>query len=369
MNVKYLIFSMDQGIGGHFISLDIISRSITSEPEVICIGYSKPLVDYGKVIFIDLNKHSLYSALRCLVETVSDCDLLHCFDEHSYFYGRVVSALYNIPIVLTKCGGKITKYYPKAKNLIVFSKEDYRYFKDKSTNCYLLPNRVAPVILSECNREVNSSKCFKILCIARIGNKYSSKIRQSINLLSFYAKSGLSVDLTVIGVVESDAILIAMKEHAKGLNCSFLTNAKDTTNASRHIPQYNLIIGTGRGVMEAFSYNVLCASSNSKLELPLLITPNNFNQLFDANFSERSWATTTSLENESDLLDVVLDDSKNKHLRSKYLELFDENFNVEKVKVKYISLYEKAKPASFFDIIDILLNYLYMNYIRWQKFK
>ncbi|OZS41310.1 hypothetical protein, partial [Photobacterium sanguinicancri] len=64
MNVKYLIFSMDQGIGGHFISLDVISRAMVEKPEIICIGYSKPLVEYSNVKFIDLNSCSVYSAFK-----------------------------------------------------------------------------------------------------------------------------------------------------------------------------------------------------------------------------------------------------------------------------------------------------------------
>ncbi|CAH7057405.1 conserved hypothetical protein [Vibrio chagasii] len=368
MNVKYLIFSMDQGIGGHFISLDIISRAINTDHEVICIGYSKPLVDYTKVTFIDLNQHSIYSAFKMLAKAIVGCDLVHCFDEHSYFYGRIVSAFYKIPIVLTKCGGKITRYYPKAKDLIVFSREDYQYFKNRSTRCHFLPNRVLPIKNTDHQHEELGKKCFKILCIARIGSKYETKIRQSINLLNFYTKAGLSAELTVIGVVESADILLAMKNYAKGLNCKFLTDKEYTANASRHIPSYDLAIGTGRGVMEAFSYNVPCASSNSKLDLPLLITAENFNQLFDANFSERSWASTTSSENEKVLIDIINDKVRGKNLRSSYQDLFDENFNVLNVTSRYFVLYKKASPASFM-MVDTLLNYLYLYYIKRQKLK
>lgn len=366
MKAKYLIFSMDQGIGGHFISLNVISRAINDDPEVICIGYTKPVVEYANIHFIDLNEVNTITAIFKLKNILeNETDLIHCFDEHSYFFGRIVSAFLNIPIVLTKCGGKKPRYYPKVKNLVVFTKEDELIYSSKGVNCTLIPNRV--VKLNEPKEVIDVGSDFKVLCIARIGNKYFSKIKQSIELLKFYSDSGISVTLDVIGVIESEDILDKLKELSKGYRCTFLTTSKFTQEASRLIVDYDLVVGTGRGVMETFSYKKLCASANSDLKLPILITNSTFEELFQANFSERAKARISESENEENLLSLINNADYKISIIKDYESIFENYFNVSTAIGSYKMVYHKAVSESWFSLFDFFTNYLYLKYIKSQK--
>ncbi|MGL6315410.1 hypothetical protein [Vibrio sp. WXL103] len=377
----FIAFTMDQGIGGHYYSLKAISEQY-DDYKVIIIGHTKPKVNYKNFEYISIKKHGYLGAIRRLQCRVEKSDLMHCFDEHSFAFARVVSMLNKVPIVLTKCGGKPLRYYPSCNAISVFSKEDQRYFLRQNISTNLIPNRIDIVNLTEViAKSSNDVRPFKVssskqgrtaICIARIGSKYQKKIISSIKLSAKLKEKGCLLNVSVVGVLEDRNVLIELEELCISLKVqdrvSFYTSNEITTDAVKWLPFFDFCIGTGRGAMEAICLNVRTLSPVSNLDIPILIDGDSFDSLFSHNFSERSVSPIT----ESDALEIICNNFNSldrNDARDLYENLSRNYFDLSSVREKYIDLYDKAKLQSFMGIFDIVLNFAYLKYIERQKLK
>lgn len=374
--LTFLAFTMDQGIGGHYYSLKALSDQYI-DSRVIIIGHVKPRVKYSNLEFISIKDNGYYGALKLLHKTVGFEDILHCFDEHSYIFARVVSFLKKNPLVLTKCGGKPLRYYPSCKSISVFSKEDQKHFSNKNVSSYLIPNRVnRKEIFELINSNQNDNLPFnndfdrRAICIARVGIKYRRKILSAINLTYKLKKLGHSLSVEVVGVLEDESILFELKELCERLSVAdrvfFHTDKSITTDAVRWLPGFDFSIGTGRGAMEAISLNVLTLSPVSNLDIPVFVDENTFESLFERNFSERS----VSALNESEAIARISGLFSNSELKSEkqfYKKIFDEYFDILSAPKRYDKIYSKAQQQNIFGVFDVLCNFMYLKYIERQK--
>jgi len=371
----FFVFTMDQGIGGHYYSLDAISRTFENF-KVVIIGYSEPRIDFENAFFIDLKTNGIYQAIQKAKDQVSDCSIYHCFDEHSYFFARIISLIQQVPVVLTKCGGKPLRYYPKATTT-VFSVEDVEHFSRNNRKVELIPNRIGVLELkqklpNEIQKEkitsiVNDRLC--IMCIARIGSRYRAKIESSLEFCAMMNKDQETC-LIIIGSIESPEIIADLKLMASDLgldkSVSFFTDKNITKDASQYLSLCDLAIGTGRGAMEAMILGkiTLCPIATSKL--PVLVDQQTFEELFRTNFSGRSSIIENEACSKKNIMHSLSHDS---NVRRFYRTITKTYFDVEGAKDKYQRIYKSARKESIFSFFDIVANGLYLKYIQRQKLK
>jgi hypothetical protein len=98
------------------------------------------------------------------------------------------------------------------------------------------------------------------------------------------------------------------------------------------------------------------------LKTPVTVTPDTLQSLLYYNFSGRTHANEVS--NNPTL--VIME---NIDLRDYYASITRKYFDVNGGVLKYKAEYKRAKSQSVWQIFDILLNGLYLMYIKRQKLK
>lgn len=352
MKILFFISVMGHGRGGHFHSLNHISQALGTEfdASIFTIGPGKSSVLEANPYFkkhIYFNGKNYFSFKKGLEDEVLKLnpDIIHCFDHNVYNILKLSKVCNRYKFVLTRCGGPNPKSFPRVENLIVFSKENEKWFqgqlKFKSTALFRIPNRIFPVELVNNNKLVRKEEnkfCF--VRIARIGPSYVKSIENSISLIqALLSGKHHNIHLYIIGHVEDNTIYHELKQKALNLPVTFLTDPQYTLKASDMLYLADAVIATGRGVMEAAALKkpVLVPIINSGI--PCLINEQNFGELFNKNFSERCELKLYSPDNNLSSIQSIIADNKRYSESSEYsLRVFNENFNV----LTSIPLYKKV---------------------------
>ncbi|WP_327018710.1 hypothetical protein [Croceibacter atlanticus] len=371
--ILFLIYTSkySSGGGGHFYSLKSISKSLDSKLnyQIINLGYAKTKVfkDTEKFQFFLLKKWDIIYRFFSLLKIVRNInpDVIHAFDSKSLFVARSLSFFLNINIVSTKCGGPNgnSKYISTADSFILFSKENFEFYS-KFTNDripkFLLPNRIEEVKVDNSHiqnfkKKYNINDELLVLRISRFNPYYNLTFIQTINLFKQIHYKNKNSRLLFIGTIQSQEYyenlkLLILKEN---LPIDLITIEEFTHNAKKLLPIADIVIATGRGVMEAASLNkiIFCPVTNSKF--PVALNKNTFNLLFSMNFSERS------IVNEISSIDFERIIKKKENQYTRYF--FDKYFNVNNVSNKYLAIYSNVKKHR-----QNPLNYL-INLIRFLK--
>ncbi|GAB5565788.1 MAG: hypothetical protein Wins2KO_28510 [Winogradskyella sp.] len=375
MRVLYSVFVFGHGNGGHFYSLKNISQFLTLKGNVnsslVSIGLNKSKVLEESYFFeqkhhIDYCKSILYNKTKInkAVKQVEP-EVIHCFDLFSYYFFRHLKKSYKI--ILTQCGGKNPPYYPITNSLIVFSKENYDYFEIKfrsKTKIYHLPNRVnLEGLVKQDNLNLNQDN-INIGLISRIGSQYKAKLLKSIEMLEKYRH--LPMKLYIIGTVQENDVYKLLKEKVE---CSefknsveFLTDDRFTVNASKLVCNFDFMIASGRGVMEAscLGVPVLLESKTNNTFLPL--DELTFKSALAMNFSPRwSFSDTTGMDLNS-YLERFLINSKG-DTTSFIKKMSFSYFNLESALNIYLDIYKaksKNKNSLLFEFVDKLKHTIYL---------
>lgn len=373
LKVFYLIFSSDKSSGGgHFHSLHSLVTSLVSNINfiVINIGVSFPIVlqNLENCVYIKTETKKPLLPIYRVYKKVKKYkpDIIHAFDTKSLFIARTIAIFFEVKIVYTKCGGANgnSRFLPISDAQIFFSKENLDFYKkygNTKVPKYLIPNRVLPPKLDtrhilEFKDKYNLEGKFVVMRISRFNSYYDLTFKQTLELFrSIYKKNKNSI-LIFVGVVQSDQYFKNLKSEYENENLPILliTEERYTTNANRLIPVSDIIVTTGRGTMEACSYNkiVFCPIQNTSL--PIQISEKTFNFLFNTNFSERAnWNTPEKKSREFG--DLVFDTEVDTQ------SIFDKYFNIYSVIPQYISLYNSVYKLPFMPI-----NYL-LNLARYLK--
>ncbi len=369
MKILYFISVHGHGRGGHFHSLNHISKKIGEDHDVRIISFGP-----GKSDIIETNPHFLRHIdfnglkifkLRKIIKQETRKfrpDIYHCFDEGGYNIVRlIVSSTKNI-LVLNKCGGPNPTYFPHVKNLILFSHENQEWFKNqnkyKNTNVHLIPNRVKPLKLHPDFKPVEKNPAdFIFIRICRIGHTYKKSIQDSINLISKLLKSNMdNVKLYLIGVVQDADVFEEFNNHSfsKSGHLTILTESKYTNEASRMLYLADAVIGTGRGLMEAASLGKPLLAINKNGEIPVLLNELNFDDAFRTNFSERNVFPGFKDSDNIKGISQIINNKDSYNANSSFvLQSFEKYFSLEKAKEAYPSAYNKSKKGKRKLIIDL----------------
>lgn len=387
MKILFFISVHGHGRGGHFHSLNHISQKIGEQHEVKIISFGP-----GRSDIIEANPHfhqhikfkgfDLFKLMNIIKKEsrVFNPDIYHCFDEGSYNIVRLIIPSNKYKIVLSKCGGPNPIYYPTVNNLILFSLENQKWFQSQNkfrrANIHLIPNRVKPlIIIPKFYQREKISNEFVFMRICRIGHSYKKSIQDSINLISILLARGLNkIKLYVIGVVQDADVFEKFNNHelVKNGNVIFLTDTTYTTEASKMLYLADVVIGTGRGLMEASSLGKPMLSIDKNGEIPILLTGTYFNDAFETNFSERNaFDNLNNIQNINNITQLITDKNYYKDISEFTSICFDKHFNLDKVSEAYPNVYEKSSTGKRKLLVDSLLIFksLYSFYRSFQILK
>lgn len=358
MNILFLI-SIDgaNGVGGHYTSLNQISREIARENNVkiLTLGdktspiiasnpYFEKHIQLGRGI---KNFFTLNSALKELVKTFKP-DVVHCFDTNSLNRAVVLPVLSKCPIVLNKCGGRnpLKGNYQHADAIVVFSKENQDWFikssKYDNKDIFIIPNRVRQLELLEESKRKEKKDPAKItfVRVTRLGGAYEKTLADTYNLIEELGKR-YRVELIVVGRIQNQAKFDALEANARQRNLpvTFITDER-AEKGSDFLYLADFVVGTGRSFMEATSLGLPSLTPVENANHPILVNKNNFESFFTTNFSERNVAQPDVVkENLSRIETLINDKAEYAKAKEEITDIFTEYFGTGGILVKYTTMY------------------------------
>lgn len=375
--IAYIISCLDvnTGQGGHYHSLrstaEFVGESFDIKIFIIGNNTCLPIENSGLPFEKIPHKYNFYKSSKVLKKKIMEggFTVVHSFDIKADLFARIVSTKLKLPKINTKCGGKSpSKFYPFQKNLIIYSGEDLNYFSNEKkfadSNIYLIPNRTRSIQNDDARIQglkQQSEGKLVLMRICRIGAYYKKTLIQTVNLYNELKKRGISLELFIIGKLESQEILDELKTLVEGdKDAKFITDNHYTSSASQLVDFADMVVGTGRSFMEAASKGKIMLTPTKGSQFPALVDSNNFDSFFNSNFSERNYFKDFNEENNlKKIAEILTDEAKLKSGKEFSTKMFDLHFNLETQREKYADIYNNIlyskEPSS-----DILLHKLRM---------
>ncbi|WOK05372.1 glycosyltransferase family 4 protein [Imperialibacter roseus] len=356
MKVLFILHSTGKASGGHYHSLNHISRVVGREltAGVITVGSAQSPVLADNPYFIRhvvLQKTGdlpgFFSQLRELYASFEP-DVLHFFDTESLNFLLLIPATTRYPLVMSKCGGPnpMRKKWQQVDDLILFSGENYEWFRHnhhyKKTRIHLIPNRVSKLgLLPESKRaERKDDGVINFVRVSRLGGAYEKTLMDSFNLIEKLSVK-YKVHFYVIGRIQDEARFQVLRKYAedKELPVEFITDERASKGAD-FLYLADFVVGTGRSLIEALSLGIPCLTPAANCSMPVLVTRQNFDGLFATNFSERNRGDDETLATNLDNIERLIEEKEAyQEARKTSLTFFENYFDVERVTGKYVSIY------------------------------
>jgi hypothetical protein len=362
LRVVYIVSVPQQGAGGHYHSLAALCGAMHDsgfvDVTIVTVGRNRSnaidaLQEDGlEVVHVPFSGMNLLSAARIVTRAckAADAQVLHAFDEHAFLFARLTAWWNGCRTILTKCGGPPPqRFFPTADLMTVFSKEDQEWFwQNKNLRTSLIPNRVRQVPQDErliAELRDATPGAIRLLRISRIAKHYEKTLGDSINLVSRLRVMGLDVVLLIVGAVYDVTVYRRLRTMAPEGAVYWVTDERITRDAKQVIDVADVVIGTGRSLMEAVTRHrtVLCPVAGSSI--PCLVTPDNFNALFETNFSERG-GISTGEEAEIHRIAKRLTEGQSSRERRFLSEVAINHFDISRAIPEYMKLYRSALNGS-----------------------
>jgi glycosyltransferase involved in cell wall biosynthesis len=365
MKVVYLISASENSAGGHYYSLKTTVQVLQSKttPIVISIGKNKsPVLKNSGFEYYHIDESGIVRTIFVLKKILSKFhpQAIHAFDSRVFLYARLASYWLKTPCVLTKCGGANAKHYPVAKQLVLYSIENFEYYSShprfQESKIRLIPNRVTlpkqdVSAIEQLFDEIGLGKAV-FLRICRIGSGYRKSIEQSIDLVKELNSLGYLVCLVVIGIIEDQSVFEEVSKEKKEY-VYFFTESKYTAQASRLIDIADFVIGTGRGFMEAALLDKTMLAPTNNTKYPTLVKKDNLNRVFYFNFSLRYSSNESDAET-IDSLKKLLDGNKESIEKAYIQNEAKEFFCADNMGEKYLPLYKNQAGIETVFSADII---------------
>ncbi|MCQ2959428.1 MAG: hypothetical protein MJ198_04470 [Bacteroidales bacterium] len=369
------IISTYQPVGGHYYSLVETARALSQQYDVLIFNIGEnisPIIKNAGIpySFIYYNKKNFIQVSKFISNYVTKygISIIHCFDSSSCFVASyAIKNNKNVFFAHTKCGGPIysKRRLPCVNNLILFSTEDLLYFErmniKNSLNIKCVPNRVYDFDLDEKRiqalvKKYNLENKRVVLRIGRFSEQYMKATKQIIELVNLLHHEDESFSLLLIGAAKEDSLRTEIEEFAAKysfvhIECSDIF----TANAKELIGIADIVVGTGRGFMEACSKNKIMFVPSDAKKYPVLVSNSNFTDAFFCNFSQR-YNDDELCEDGKQLLDKI-----NSYKDSSRV-WFDEYFNAESILPRYTEFYKNLKHthvSMFYLIKAFFAEYIY----------
>lgn len=361
-NVLFVITCNGAGKGGHYHSLDNISRGLANviNMKIITIGSSESPVLLNNPYYagsVNYNWLTLFFIGGRTLKKLKKFkpDIIHCFDAQSLLFISLSPYLWKKKFVYTQCGGMNENklFSPLAHAVVLFSEENYCWYKSNrrfnNSRLYLIPNRIHCVEkLPSTHQNVKKDKnSFSFVKISRIEKYYKKGIIESLELVKHFKERQCNVVLYIIGVVQDAELFEQIRNRVvnEDLPVKFIHDDENTKQASKLLYLADAVIGTGRGAMEAMTLGIptLAHIQNTNTPLPVLVSQESFNDLFKTNFSERGQLENITINACAAGLERLI---INKQYYSE-LSVFSKSqaeafFLIKNAKEKYQSMYSDA---------------------------
>jgi glycosyltransferase involved in cell wall biosynthesis len=377
------------GKGGHFHSLKTLVDELSHDIDVdiVVVGTNPtPIFDFCKpnIMFVETkwNRFAIFDIMKCIkIIKKIDPDVIHAYDTMSL---RIVNVarLFCLrkPVFYTKCGGP----NPKSKagisyspNIIFFSKENMNFYRKinklKDSNFYLIPNRVKKITTDKDGVEKIRNIIGEgavLLRIGRFSSFHEKSFKQTVNLFNELSslKDIPPLKLVLIGAIESKEVYGNIRNSIVDKSKVFLfTENEYTKEASKFIDIADLVVGTGRSLMEAASLGKILLTPQKEERLPVLVDENSFEDCFKTNFSDRNIVKNyIEEENLEKIKKSLKDESFNNNLKQFCINSFNENFDIEKSATKQKDLYFLSKKTREKYSAKIFLHGI-LEFIRFLK--
>ena len=357
LKIIYFIGSIYKD-GGHFHSLATLMTALNNKADisVVSIGFNelyqfKDFKHYN-VFWKGSNTISvLFKLIKHLKKEKPD--VIHAYDYITYLFAKICGDILNIKTAMTKCGGPSKHYrYPIPDNLILFSHEDMNFYRNhpnySKTKLYFMPNRVLPFetsekIEKEVREKIGADKKI-VMRITRFSPFYKKSIEQTINLTKLLNdKYQNNYHCVLIGTVQSEKEY----EAAKNEGGNILTILKDkefTDNAKKCLGAADIVVGTGRGLMEAAQKEKILFVPSEVSEYPIPFCEKYFDKLFEMNFSTRNGINVK----EDEVLKFI---DNSEEIKSFIKEKYEKYFDINSATYNYICIISNMMPKRFFKFL------------------
>lgn len=370
------------GIGGHIYSVQALIRALAPTIDcrtVILGGAPCPALEALPWRPLQIPFQGNRLRLRELARFMDHVrqekpDVIHAFEPTTCAFARVAAGRLGCGLVYTKCGGPNPlhrfpwSYFPRVPRLIVFSRENEDYFKERRdfrhARIWRIPNRVNEVEpdadkVAALRARLDPARPV-ILRVGRISPSYEKTAASSIRLVQRLAADGIPVQLVFLGAVH-DADAEKRIRDALGEHGVVVSDPEWVGQASALLDAGDLIVGTGRGLMEAAARRRVLLAPTRSGQLPALVNERNWQALFDANFSERSEIPAwDEAQNYADIQRVLTDPEYRLRLATFGRELYEKHFALSGAVDLYRSIYAEAAHPGRRRIVDGLQNWAWM---------
>lgn len=363
------------GQGGHYYSL----RDITSvlhgawkgaDFRTLVLGDILPAAFSDYPIPISQVSFRNKTFRQYFAEAISCADdfsptVVHAYDNKSYFFARLIAMRHRAKVFLTKPGGPNPGFsFPICPDVVCFSEENLQSLAQRRrmrpARFHFIPNRIAEPVQNE--ERIADLKAVVgngdvLLRIARIGPYHRHSIVQTINLGRYLRQNGFPMKVVLLGTVEDKRVLKEMRELGDG-HSVFVHDPIFTTRASELLSVARIVVGTGRGLVEAAMLGKLVVSPLADTELPSFVTTENWRKLSATNFSERSHLNPADhnlgLEQ---LMDLLIRPNSERDFARVLSSSIAAMYGFEQIPERYASLYRVMQPVTRKRRLDLLMNF------------
>ncbi len=389
MKVLFVTDAGDEtGIGGHLYSVQALVAALS--PRIECVVVSVGGAACPALEALACRRHRLaFGAGRLrraerarFLEIVraEKPDVIHAFDPIAGAFARAAARRCGCGVVFTKCGGPNPagrwpySYYPRVERLVLFSEENERYFRTRRrfrrTRIWRIPNRIQEGTTDAAKVAALRARLDParpvVLRIGRISTSYARTAEQCVRLARRLAADGVPAQLVFLGAVQDPAVARALLADLGGQGI-VVSDPELVAQAAALLDVGDLVVGTGRGLMEAAARGrVLLAPVRNGL-LPALVTEANWEPLFAANFSERCELVPWDEERNYAEIRRALADPECRRRRSAFARrLYEEQFALDPVVDRYLEIYREAAPERG-ALVDRAVHWLWLICRTWRR--
>lgn len=360
-NILFVIQSnklFNTGLGGHYYSLLTYANILKYKFNVTILHYSNigySLLDEQKIDNVTYIKKK-YKIKYC--EYYNYADIVIFFSVILKISKLKKQLLKDKKYVISvKPGGVNPKfYYPFFNEIFCFSSENIQWFHKNYlykniTKLTLLPNRIERI-----EKNINRLEEFgfikpqhiNILRISRINTNYIESFHKTIKLHDLLEEKGFMVNTVLVGNIKNQVeYKILLKKVENNSNITILTNTKYTNFARELIPAFDIIIGIGRGFMEAVSEKKVVLGLSKSYDFPIIVDQVNYEYFKRYNFSMRN--DYFKEKNESELikiLNIIKDLHYRETIQSFLHEKFEVDYNANKILLKFHDIINKKHDST-----------------------
>ena len=302
--VLYVITSRGKGTGGHHFSLRDLTARMRAHADVhiavVADRFPPSLAGVPDATWLPwgaLRGTATLAGLLGLVRRFRPTHL-HSYDPLALQLTRVISLWTQLPLVHTTCGGPTPRRnVPRNRDVVLFSEEHRSALaaNPRMAGCrlHLIASRVNPVQVDAARVEALRAHLGLgpdeqvVLRINRFVANYLPAMEQAIALGRLMREGGRRARVVLLGSVGEAEVAQALAQRAEP-GVSLVHDAAFTHNAAALLPIADVVLGTGRGLMEAACLGRVVFAPVADREWPALLGPDTVEALAHANFSPRA---------------------------------------------------------------------------------